>query len=274
MNNKILVSTGAYLGKVNNFDHSLIKKLSSRIYCDGYELMIYKMLYDDERSYSKTIVESGVNFHTVHLDKLLGDYLSRNKDGDKEFVLSCFEKNILLAKKIGVNKGVLHLWGGLPSDQNISVNIDFFDNLYNLAKSHSFLLMVENIPCNKSYNPFQHWETLYKEYGDKVRFTLDTRFIEFHGLWDYFYNADWLWQNNLIEHVHISDYKGNVNQWECLHKALPIGKGQIDFIRFLKHIVSKGYKNAITIECSARVDNRIDTDLLNHCIHYVRESIK
>lgn len=272
MNNKILASTGAYLGRINNFDHSLIGKLAPKIHCDGYELMIYKMPYEHHESYERAIIESKVKFETVHLDKLLGDFLSRNEPGDKALVLTRLEQNIILAKKLGVRKGVLHLWGGMPSDQHIEANFEFFPRMLELAKSYDFMLMVENIPCNKSYNPFSHWGKLAMLFPNEIKFTLDTRFIEFHGLWEDFYSANWLWKNDYIEHIHISDYSGDVNEWERLHSALPIGQGQIDFKRFLNFLREKNYEKAITIECSARVGDKIDLDLYNSCIKFVREN--
>ena len=67
-NNKILCSTGVFIGRINNGDHTLIKKIAPRLHCDGLELMMYHTaewidtvtpIFDELDGY-------GIRFYTMH----------------------------------------------------------------------------------------------------------------------------------------------------------------------------------------------------------------
>ncbi len=45
--NKILCSTGAITGNVNNYNYRLLEPLSKQLLCDGYEFMMDRPWHED-----------------------------------------------------------------------------------------------------------------------------------------------------------------------------------------------------------------------------------
>ena len=94
-------------------------------------------------------------------------------------ISSDFEINCQAASDINADKMVLHLWGGMASDQHIERNISAYKLLNNIAKKYGIALMVENVVCNKD-DPLMHLMELYQAYPD-ILFTFDTKMASFHN---------------------------------------------------------------------------------------------
>lgn len=268
---EVLCSTGAFLGRINGRNIDIIPQIAEKISPDGFEFMIYDQLYADPKAYARRVNAFGLRFATAHLDKDIGELISRNEGGDVEKALSMFKINCEFAREIGAGLGVLHLWGGIYSDRNIEVNFSVYPKLLEIARENGIVLAIENIPCNQNENPFLRWRELFERFPEGLAFTLDTRFTEFHGLFESLYKMDWLWENKLVRHVHISDYKGGTLEWANLRRALPIGEGQVDFERFFAFLMEKGYGGAVTIESSSMLTGEVVPEILQDNIEYVRK---
>ena len=59
----------------------------------------------------------------MHVEKTVGDRISRDGPGDTENALLDFEKNCEAANVIGARRLVMHLWGGVDSDRHIEHNL-------------------------------------------------------------------------------------------------------------------------------------------------------
>ena len=115
--NRVLCSTGAIIGRPNGRDFTLLSKYQERIDCDGYEFLMYDSWYekiDDIRRFMQTF---STPVPVFHVEKSVGDLISRNGEGDTEKAVELFNVNCLLAKDLGSSKLVLHLWSGLDSDK-------------------------------------------------------------------------------------------------------------------------------------------------------------
>lgn len=270
--NRVLCSTGALIGRPNGRDYKLLTECVLHLDCDRFEFMMYSDWYDKIDEIADFLADFPKPFPTFHIEKKVGDLISRNEQGDTEYALELFEKNCILAQKIGAEKLVLHLWSGLDSDKDMPHNIEVYALLSEIADRYQLMLTVENVVCNNS-DPMTHLTELAKVYPD-IRFTFDTKMAEFHDQLDLLYASEnrHIWER--VAHRHINDYRGGVKDWSCL-KTLHIGDGQIDFERLFSFINDMNYSGDFTIE-STSFDKSgiIDFDRMNQSIHRVKEYLK
>ena len=266
--NRILCSTGAFIGRPNGRDHTLLNECVKHLDCDGFEFMMYDDWYDKIDEIAAFLTNFSKPFPSFHIEKSVGDLISRNEQGDTEKALELFEMNCVLALKIGAEKLVLHLWNGLDSDKNFPHNIEIYKYVREIAERYRLLLTIENVVCNNS-DPMTHFYELAEVYPD-IRFTFDTKMAEFHGQLSELYKEENRHIRERVAHMHINDYKGGYKEWSCL-KTLHIGDGQIDFERFFGFVNDMGYEGDLTIE-STSFDNNgvIDFDRMDQSIRRIR----
>ena len=181
-----------------------------------------------------------------------------------------FEINCDLAKAIGAEKLVLHLWSGHVSDSNFQSNLAAYQRLREIADSYGFVLGIENVVCNVE-NPMKHMCELREAYPD-IRFVFDTKMAAFHEQLDLLYEREyeWLWKDGHICHYHVNDYNGGYMDWANL-RTLRIGMGKLDFERFFAFVRETGYEGDYTLEASAYdSEGNVDVDKQ---FAYVREKI-
>lgn len=159
---------------------------------------------------------------------------------------------------------------GLASDGNIDFNISLYPRLFETAARHNVLLTIENVVCNRE-NPFLHLNTLHEKYPD-LSVTIDTRFTEFHGMTGELFSEknSWLWKG-AVKHIHLSDYKGGITDWENL-KALELGAGQIDFDFIFDNLQAVGYKGSFTLE-STCIEPALNVQRLNRNLDYIKRKL-
>ncbi|MCL2159439.1 MAG: sugar phosphate isomerase/epimerase [Oscillospiraceae bacterium] len=274
--NKILCSTGTMIGRLNDFDYTLIPVFAKNIDCDGYEFMMEPFWNDEQKTAEITefLCPLKINFATFHMDKNIGDMISKNGPGDIEEALRIFELNCAAAKKLGAGLLVLHLWGGLESDKNIGKNIEVCATFLEIAGKFGLTLTVENVVCN-TQNAIIHMEKLYETYGKSIKFTIDVRHAEFHKLLKATCEADFLWENGLVPHFHIADYKGDYMDWSKIRPVLPPGEGEVDFPYLSAFLKKTGYKGSFTLEASgAMTDAGLNFDILKRRLDFIRDLMR
>ena len=213
--------------------------------------------------------EKGAIFPVMHMNQQIGNLISRNEDGDIDNALQIFEFNCKYAVKFGVEVLVLHLWGGPPSDKNIEVNISVYPKLKDISDRYDLILTIESVVCN-TFKPLDHLKRLWDLYQSDIKFTVDVRHAEFHKSLIETCESAFLWENNLVRHLHISDYAGGYMDWSKLGNSTPITYGDVDFDYFFSFLKSIGYSGSITIE-----NNRIsDSDDLVYNFNKAYELIK
>lgn len=266
--NRIFCSTGALIGRANGRNPYLLTECAERLNCDGFEFLMYDDWYEKSDEIASYINTLSKPFPVFHIEKNVGDLISRNELGDTEKALDLFCKNCEFAKKIKSDKLVLHLWSGLDSDKNIQHNIDVYKVVREIASNFELQLTIENVVCNKS-DPMNHLMCLFKLFPD-IHFTFDTKMSEFHNQTELLYLEENLEVYERISHIHINDYKGGYKEWQCL-KTLQIGDGQVDFARFFNFLNQKMYSGDFTIESTSFDHNGvIDFKRLNESIERVR----
>ena len=245
---RILCSTGALIGRPNNRDFTLLKLFHGKIACDGYEFLMYDTWYDCSDELKQFVTCFPSSFPVFHVEKSVGDLISRNQVGDTEKALALFDCNCSLASALGSEKLVLHLWGGLDSDKDIAHNIACFKFLRQISDSYGLTLTVENVVCNQQ-DPMSHMINLAKMYPD-IQFTFDTKMAAVHNQLDKLYLPEnrWLFQN--ISHMHINDYNGGYKEWANL-KTLHIGQGWINFDQLFEQLHNVNYCGDFTLEATS-----------------------
>jgi len=265
MNNKnlILFSTGVFINGRNNRDHTCITNLLPNLISTGFEIHVSKYFTDHQDEYEKVsqdvmqAIEKGAYFPVMHVIEEIGSLISRNGTDEIDKALQIFEHNCGYAVKFGTKMLVLHLWGGGASDKNIDVNIKTFPKLKEIADRHNLILTVENVVCN-TYKPLEHMKKMWDLYGNDIKFTIDVRHAEFHKSLIETCQSSFLWENDLVRHLHISDYGGGYMDWEkFLGNNTPITFGDVDFDYFFSFLKSINYSGSITIE-NSRISNNED----------------
>lgn len=267
--NRILCSTGALIGRPNGRDFTLIKDIYPRLKCDGLEFLMYDTWYDKIReikAFFKTVTMPIVVFH---LEKQIGELISHYKLNE---ALDRMEINCDLAKSLGAEKLVLHLWNGIISDKNIEYNIECYKYLEEVAHKYDLILTVENVVCNIS-DPMSHLDTLVHSYPD-IKFTFDTKMADFHKQLDLIYDEKYEHVVKNFCHFHINDYLGGYKDWTNL-RVLHLGNGDIDFDKFFAFVKKADYKGDFTTEATSfDKDGKINIDLVNQTLDKIREYIK
>ena len=268
---KILCSTGALVGIPNGRDFRLLEPLSKQLTCDGFEFMMYSSWYEKIEEIKIFLQDLNLCIPVFHCEKSIGEYISKGSVEDLSAAFRRFEINCDLAKTIGAEKLVLHLWSGIVSDSNFQSNLAAYPRLREIADSYGLVLGIENVVCNVE-NPMKHLCELRAEYPE-IQFVFDTKMAAFHSQLERLYEPETevFWRNGHIKHYHVNDYAGGHMDWSNL-RTLPIGKGQIDFKWFFEYIQHINYDDTFTVEATAfNQEGVVDIDMLNDQFSQIRE---
>ncbi len=270
---QILCSTGALLGRANNRDFRLLETFSKQLECDGYELMIYEAWYPQADELTALLDRLHLNVPVLHCEKGIGELISLGGVENTAEALRRFTENCRIARCVGADRLVLHLWSGMASDQHIQYNLDAYPSLRAIADANGLDLLVENVVCNRQ-DPMTHMVELHQLYPD-VHFTFDTKMAAFHSQLEQLFDPayDWLWKEGCIRHYHLNDYRGGHMDWANLNTA-PIGEGKVPFPQVFEHIRKSGYTGDFTCEVTA-FDRTgvVDTAMLNRQFRLIREGL-
>ena len=268
----ILCSVGAVIGRGNDWDIRHLYECLDRLNCDGYEFMLFGMWYEQIDALKRFMRDFPAPVPVFHCEKRVGDLISRNDAGDYDTAVERFEINCALARDIGAEKLVLHLWGGLASDKEIERNIAAYAVLRDILDRYGLELCVENVVCN-TRDPMTHMRTLAGIYPD-ISFTYDTKMAEFHGQLGELSAPENQWLLKHIRHLHINDYKGAYGDWDSL-RTLHVGDGQADFDGFFKALNATDYRGHYTVEAtSIAPTGEIDFAALNRSFDRIRSYIE
>lgn len=274
--NQIMFSTGVFIRSSSNHDHTLIEKIMPDLVTPCFEVLVSDYYADRQDEYEEAAnailraKEKGASFPIMHMNQQIGNLISRNEDEDIDKALQIFRFNCDYAARFGSKLLVLHLWGGIHSDKNIEVNIDVFPRLKAIADKHNLTLTVENVVCNY-HKPLDHLKRMCDLFKDDVKFTIDVRHAEFHKTLRETCESAFLWENNLVRHLHISDYKDDYKDWAKFKpNNTPITYGDVDFDYFFAFLKAVKYSGSITIE-----NNRIsDSDDLAYNFNKAYEFVQ
>ncbi|MBQ7226123.1 MAG: sugar phosphate isomerase/epimerase [Clostridia bacterium] len=264
--NKVLCSTGALIGRPNGRDFNLLKDIAPKLRCDGLELLMYDTWYDKIGELRACASSLPLPVYVFHLEKTIGELISHYKLNE---ALEKMELNCALAKDIGSEKLVLHLWNGIISDKNISYNMECYKYLEEISQRYGLTLTVENVVCSGS-TPLTHLYNL-KELYPSIKFTFDTKMADFHKELDLIYDPKYRHVVASFDHLHINDRLGEYKDWSNL-KVLHIGDGSVDFHRFFAFMREAGYTGDFTTEATSfDQTGKVDIDKVNKTLDKIKE---
>jgi len=267
--NRVFCSTGALIGPSNGWDFALLRACADKLECDGYEFLMYGAWHENADDLRRFLKDFPAVIPVFHVEKRIGDLISRNEVGDTEEALRLFQLNCVLARDIGAEKLVVHLWGGLDSDKDIAHNFACYKRLNQISNAYGLVLTVENIVCNVR-SPMEHMIALTEWYPD-IRFTFDTKMAAFHRQLDLLYQEENQGVFSRIHHMHINDYGGGYKDWKNL-RTLHLGEGNIDFDTLFQFINQSGYCGDFTVEATSYDQSgSINFESLNRTFRKIRE---
>ncbi len=162
---------------------------------------------------------------------LFGDYKRR-----EDYLLDIYKRYFEKMGEIGADIFVLHgaiLSSKVPDDRYL----ERYLRLYRTAKQFGITVVQENV-CYCKSKSIEFLTKMSRELGDEVRFVIDLKQARRSGV-DPFLLLNAL--GNKVIHLHVSD--GNK---EC--DCLPVGEGDFDFDRLMKHLQSLSYNGALVVE--------------------------
>lgn len=258
---EILCSTGALLPYGG--DYRLLEPLSEQLLYDGYEFMIDAPYYEEAEALIRFLRGLSLHIPVVHCEKSIGESLSKGTATALRDAYERFEINCRIARHIGAEKMVLHLWDGQTSDSHFENNAAAYAALNQIARRYETDLLVENVVCTTA-DPMTRLRALREKYPD-IHFVFDTKMAAFHDQTALLYakEFEWLWKDGHIRHYHVNDYAGGYMDWTKL-RALPVGTGDIDFDAFFAFVKRTGYDGTFTVEAAAVNDKGVvDIRMLN-----------
>ncbi|MBO4385162.1 MAG: sugar phosphate isomerase/epimerase [Clostridia bacterium] len=269
----VLCSTGAMITKFNGRDPRLLREFFPRLEADGVEFMVYPswdaVLDENIEAVRRISLDVGMRIPVLHMDKRIGELLSLGSDDEIREAGERFKNNLLIARRLGAELAVLHLWGGPASDHDIERNVSVLGDYLIEAERAGIILTVENVVCAVE-TPLAHLRRIMDTYPNAL-FTIDTKMAEFHRELPATLAEDRLWDGR-TPHLHVNDYGGGVKDFTDL-RVLHMGDGHVDFKPFFEKIKAIDYSGWLTVESSSVFpDGRVDFIKLNRTIQKVRKA--
>ncbi|HEX7256111.1 MAG TPA: TIM barrel protein [Gaiellaceae bacterium] len=248
MTRTVLLSTGAMTRDPIQTDHREIVRHGPSLGVPGFELGIYSAWYGHLDEVIADLRESGLAFPVVHAEKLIGAGLGSDAADEVDDALERLEVNCRAAAALGARTLVLHLWERPTGDRDIQRNLERLPLCLDTAAAYGVVVAAETIPGDVG-TPLANLR-LALERDARCRIVLDTEFLGFHGQLEESVTADWLWEGNVVHHVHVKDFDGRL--WhEGKRRYLLPGEGNLDLQGFLTGLVRRGYAGSLTLEATA-----------------------
>jgi sugar phosphate isomerase/epimerase len=244
---RTLLPTGSVTSNPDFTDH---RRILEHTPPTELELSIYG-------SWDESVVDDllGLPIVTAHADKRIGASLSGDEPAFDRLTLDC-----RIARALGAELVVLHLWELPDGDRYLDRNLDRLPTLLDIAEEHGLTLAVETIPCTVGA-PLDNVRRAC-ERDERCRVTLDTEFLAAHGQLD---SAHELGER--IAHVHVKDFDPAVWGTRPRRYLLP-GEGVVDLDGFLERLDHDG---TLTLELSAVIDDGgVDAHRLETAVAWLR----
>lgn len=246
---QVLCSTAAFSRDSDPASHEAILTYGPQLTVDGFEVAFYRTWYPKQEQIAHVLQSSGLHFPAIHMEKSIGEDFGSSNPAEQEQGVLRFERNCAFAQEIGARLAVLHLWGPPPyADTHLELNLRPLAHCLDIADHYDLVLAIETIPCTYS-DPLSNVKRAF-ERDARSRVALDSKFLALHNQIDAVFAASWLWQAELVRHVHIKDYDGNPFA-EGERRYLHPGEGHIDFGRFVRQLRAAGFDGALSLEARA-----------------------
>jgi sugar phosphate isomerase/epimerase len=263
----ILCSTGVFNRKELSADVNELISIYPKLCCDGYELMLSGHWIKEQVAQCTDFIKAGVKINLAHLSKRIGSCFSSGSEESLSEAYDILHMNSTLLSSINVTQAVIHLWG--YPDSNFDYVLKGYKEAVSICASYGIEILAETLPCREK-PVFERMKQL-ADINPSCRYTIDTRHLKYNDLTERIFEENWLWSENRVAHVHISDCKLD-DKGKTMIEPLHPGEGIIDFSKFFKNLSLKCYSNYITLESPAeRLSNKIDLTKVNSSLIQIRK---
>lgn len=243
------------------------------IEASALEVMIYDDWYSRIENIAANIQLLKKPVVAVHAEKSIGPNLVAHGGTLRMSALKSLGTNARFARQIGANLVILHLWGLPDGDAMLDEQIKILPELISIARHEGVELGIEAIPCTAS-TPLHNLKRVI-ERDPRARFVLDTEFLAMHGELDVATEADWLWEDHRVMHIHVKDYDGHMLDSTGKRRYLHPGEGAIDFPLWLGRVAERRFQGAIALEATVvDEDGSVDISRLNTSLGYLDQTIR
>ena len=245
---QLLCSTGAFSRFPEFTDYQSILEYGPLLAVDGLEVMYFPGWTDDIEHIAAGLRASGLRIPAIHAEKGIGPALISAQSAEREQGWRWLQAGCRLGQVVGAMTLVFHLWGLPDSDDRLADNLAILPDCITMAEQYGLTLAVETVPCRSGDTLGNARRAV--EQDNRCRVALDTEFLALHQQLEAALDAGWLWQNSLVQHIHIKDYDGAMYSTDNYRRYLHPGEGAIDFPHFFAALRGHHYTGPISLEAS------------------------
>ena len=245
---QLLCSTGAFSRFPELTDFRSILEYGPLLDVDGLEVMFFPGWMDDIEHIATTLRDSGLHIPAIHAEKAIGPALISPQPEEREQGWRWLRASCRLGQIVGAQTLIIHLWGLPDSDDRLADNLALLPDCITMAEQHGLILAVETVPARSGDTLGNVLRAV--EQDNRCRVALDTEFLALHRQLEAALEADWLWQDRRVPHIHIKDYDGALYSTDNYRRYLHPREGTINFSRFFAALKARHYEGAISLEAS------------------------
>jgi len=245
---QLLCSTGAFSRFPELTDYRSILEYGPLLDVDGLEVMFFPGWTDDIESIATRLRDSGLRIPAIHAEKGIGPALISPQPEERELGWRWLQAGCRLGQIVEAQTLIVHLWGLPDSDDRLADNLAVLPDCITMAEQYGLTLAVETVPGRSGDTLGSARRAVERD--SRCRVALDTEFLALHGQLEAALQADWLWQDRRVPHIHIKDYDGALYSTDNYRRYLHPGEGTIDFPHFFAALTARHYDGNISLEAS------------------------
>ena len=269
---QLLCSTGAFSRFPELTDYHFILEYGPLLDVDGLEVMFFPGWTDNIESIATTLRASGLHIPAIHAEKGIGPALISPQPEERAQGWRWLQAGCLLGQIVEAKTLIVHLWGLPDSDDRLADNLAVLPVCITMAEEYGLTLAVETVP-GRSGDTLGNARCAV-EHDSRCHIALDTEFLALHGQLEAALQADWLWQDRRVPHIHIKDYDGALYSTDNYRRYLHPGEGIIDFPSFFAALKARHYDGNISLEASiVNRDGTRDMEKLQHSLALLRRYV-
>jgi sugar phosphate isomerase/epimerase len=245
---QLLCSTGTFSRFPDLTDFRSISTYGPELPVDGFELMFYPDWATKIEQVATELHKTGLQFPAVHAEKGIGPALVSLQQEERVQGWKWMHASCQLGCMLGSNLLIFHLWGFPDFDERIEQNLQHLGDCITFAEKFGLELAVETVPCKMS-DPVSNVRRAIKQ-DHRSLVALDTEFLAMHNQLDMAIEAEWLWQQNRVRHIHIKDYERDRYSTDNSRRYLHPGEGSINFPQVFEKLRHRDFAGNISLEAS------------------------
>jgi sugar phosphate isomerase/epimerase len=245
---QILCSTGAFSRFPDFTDYHSILEFGPLLPVDGLEVIFFPGWTGEIEHIAAQLRASSLCIPAIHAEKGIGPALISTQPEERAQGWQWLQASCRLGQVVQAKTLVFHLWGPPDSDERLTDNLAILPDCIAMAEQHGLSLAVETVP-SRSGDALGNARRAVEQ-DNRCCIALDTEFLALHQQLEEALDADWLWQDQRVCHIHIKDYDGAMYSTDNYRRYLHPGEGTIDFPHFFAALKARHYHGPISLEAS------------------------